>query len=101
MSRVQWQYIIQEQQQLKSLKLVGGNVNDLRLNLWMEKFCPLPRSTVNGEMDEKIQIECSCQIRTKVVDLQSSLSCFYELIVVPAAALQYAFSKPIHFLHSL
>lgn len=33
MSRVQWQYIMQEQQQLKSLKLVGGNVDDLRLNL--------------------------------------------------------------------
>lgn len=92
MSRVQWQYIIQEQQQLKSLKLVGGNVNDLRLNLWMEKFCSLPQSTVSGEMDEKIQIEassCSCQIRTKVVELQSSLSCFYELIVIPAPALYF------------
>lgn len=32
MSRVPWQYIIQEQQQqLKSLKLVGGTVADLRL----------------------------------------------------------------------
>lgn len=31
MSRVPWPYIIQEQQQLKSLKLVGGTVADLRL----------------------------------------------------------------------
>lgn len=31
MSRVPWQYIIQEQQQLESLKLLGGSGADLRL----------------------------------------------------------------------